>query len=63
MYAHEDFIIPIIMNCRISTPEAIKFKSGLGTKQHDIILSKEKSVMSKIPKLFSNEKILRFMWL
>ena len=47
MYAHEDVIIPIILNSRISTPEAIKFKSGWGTKQHDMILSKEKSVMSK----------------
>ena len=39
-------------------PEATEFRSTLGFKQHDIILSKEQSVMPKITKLFSNEKIL-----
>ena len=29
MYTHEDIKIPVIMSCRISTPEAIKYKSGL----------------------------------
>ena len=47
MYAHEDITTPIIMNCTISTSEAIKFKSRSGFKQHDIILSKEQLVISK----------------
>ena len=59
VYTHEDVIMPIIMNCRVSTTAAIQFRSKLGFKQHDIILSKEQSVISEIEKLFSNEKILR----
>ena len=39
-------------------PKAIEFRSKLGFKQHDVILSKEQSVTSKITKFFSNEKIL-----
>ena len=46
------------MSCRVSTPEAIEFRSKLGFKQHDITLSKELSEISKTIKLFSNEKIL-----
>ena len=30
MYTHEDIITPIIMNCRVSTPKAIEFRSELG---------------------------------
>ena len=55
LYTHEDIIMPIIMS---STSEAIKFRSKLGYKKHDITLSKEQSVESKIKKLFSNESIL-----
>ena len=58
MYTREDIIMNIIMRCRVSTPEAIEFRSKLGFKQHDIILTKEQSVISKLTKLFSNEKIL-----
>ena len=58
MYTREDIIMNIIMRCRVSTPEAIEFRSKLGFKQHDIILNKEQSVISKIKKLFSNGKIL-----
>ena len=56
VYTHEDIIIPIIMNCRVSTPKAIEFRSELGFKQHDIILTKEQSVISKITKLSAKEK-------
>ena len=45
------------MSCRVSTPKKIEFRSKLGFKQHDI-LSEEQSVLSKITKLFSDEKIL-----
>ena len=48
----------IIICCRVSAPEAIEFRSKLGLKQHEIILSKEQSVILKITKLFSNEKVL-----
>ena len=58
MYTHEDMIMNIIMSCRVSTPEAIEFRSKLGFKQHDIILRKEQSVISKVTKLLSNEKTL-----
>ena len=58
MYTHEDMIMNIIMSCRVSTPEAIEFRSKLGFKQHDIILRKKQSVISKVTKLLSNEKIL-----
>ena len=58
MYTYEDFIMPTEMCCRESKPEAIEFRSKLGFKQHDIILSKEQSLISKITKSFLNEKIL-----
>ena len=58
VYLYGDIIIPKIMSCRVSTLEAIKFRSRLEHKQHDIILCKEQSVISKITKLFPNEKIL-----
>ena len=45
------------MNCRVSASEAIKFRSELAFKQHDIVLSKEQSVLSKILELFSNGKM------
>ena len=45
------------MICRASTPEATEFRSELGFKEHNIILSKN-SVILKIIKLLSNEKIL-----
>ena len=46
------------MSCRVSTPKAIEFRSKLGFEQHDIVLSKEHPVISKITKVFSKEKIL-----
>ena len=58
MYAHEDIITPIIINCKVSTPKALEFRSKLGFKQHDIVLSKEQSMTPKIMKTFSNEKTL-----
>ena len=41
MYAHEDIRAPLIMHCKISTLKVIEFRSKLGFKQHDIVLSKE----------------------
>ena len=50
VYTYEDIIVHIIMNCRVSTPKAIEFRSELGFRQHDIVLSKEQSVITKIMK-------------
>ena len=47
MCTREDIMMNVIMSCRVSTPEAIELRSKLGFKQHDIILSKEQSVISK----------------
>ena len=55
MYIHEDIVTPIIMHCKVSTPKEIEFRSNLGFKQHDIILTKEQSEIPKIMKAFSNE--------
>ena len=49
--------MPIIINCRVSAPKWIEFRYELGFKQHDIVLSKEQSVISNITNLFSNEKL------
>ena len=52
LYTHEDIIILITVNCRVSTPKAIEFK------EDDIILTKEQSVISKITKIFWKEETL-----
>ena len=56
VYTNKDIIMPIIMSCRVSILEAIKFRSKLRFKQNDIILSEEQSMISQITKLFSNEQ-------
>ena len=58
MYTGEDIIMPIIMDCRVSTPEAMEFISKLGFNQHDIKMIKEQSVLTKIMKIFPSGKIL-----
>ena len=58
LYASQDVITPIIMHCKILIPKAIKFRSKLGFEQHDIVLTKEQSVILKIMNPFSNEKKL-----
>ena len=47
-----------IMHCRVSTIEAIEFKTRLRFNQHDLIMRKEQSVLTKIRKVFANEEIL-----
>ena len=56
IYFREDLVLSIIIDCRI--PTAIEFRSKLGFKQHDIIMTKEQSVLKKIMKAFASEKIL-----
>ena len=58
MFTREDIIMPIIMHSRVSTPEAIEFKTRLGINQDDLITTKEKSVLTKIMKVFASEEIL-----
>ena len=45
------------MHCRVSTPKAIEFENRLGFRQHDRVLTKEQSVITKILKLFIGEKM------
>ena len=44
------------MNCTI--PTAIEFRTKLGFNQHDLIVTKEKSVLTKIMEVFASEEIL-----
>ena len=40
MYVHEDILIPIIMQIRLSDPKTIKLRSDLGFNQTNLILKK-----------------------
>ena len=44
------------MDCR--TQSAIKFRIKLGFNQHDLMMTKEQSVLTKIMKVFASEEIL-----
>ena len=57
MYSREDIIMPIIVHWRMSTLEAVEFKTILEFNQHDLIVTKEKSVLTKILKVFAIENI------
>ena len=46
----------MIMDCR--TTPAVNFKTKLGFNQHDPIMTKEQSILSKIKTIFSAETIL-----
>ena len=48
MYVHEDILIPIIMQSRLSDSKTIKFRSDLGFNQINLILKKEQSVIESI---------------
>ena len=43
------------MSCSV-TPKAIEFRSKLGFKQHDIILSKEQSMLIRIKQIFASKR-------
>ena len=34
MYTHEDIMIPIIIDCRVSTPKAIEFRYKIKNSQY-----------------------------
>ena len=40
------------------TPEAVEFSKRIGFNQNDIMITKEQSVLTKIMKVFSREKVL-----
>ena len=56
-FLEEDFAIQIMMDSR--TAPAVHFKTKLGFKQHDPIMTQEQSVLSKIVTLFAAEEILQ----
>ena len=58
MYTCEDIIMPIIIHCTVSPPEVIEIKTRLGFNQHDLIMTKEQSVLTKITKVFVRDEIL-----
>ena len=56
-YIRENLALPIIIDCRTSA--VVEFKSKLGFKQHDIIMTIEQSVIRKLMKVScGKEKIL-----
>ena len=57
MYVHEDILILIIIQSRLSDPKTIKFRADLGINQINLILEKEKSVVIPLLNTFSAEKI------
>ena len=56
IYIRQDIIMSIIMHCWMTTLEAIKTR--LGFNQHDLLITKEQSVLTKIMKVFVSEEIL-----
>ena len=57
MYVHEDILIPIIMQSRLSDSKAIKFRTDLGFNQINLILKKEQSVIKSTIDAFKGEDI------
>ena len=57
MNVHEDILIPIIMQSRLSDPKTINFRSDLGFNQINLILKKEQSVIESIRDTFKGEDI------
>ena len=57
MYVHEDILIPIIIQSRLSHQKRIKFRADLGFNQINLILEKEQPVLIPLLKSFSAEKI------
>ena len=46
-----------MMHCRLSSEETEKFRSELGFKQHDIIMTKEQLVLKLIKDAFEAENV------
>ena len=56
MCVHEDILISIITQSRLSDLKTIKFRSNLGFDQINLILKKEQSVVIPLLKAFSAER-------
>ena len=56
IFLKEKIVIKVIMDCRTTT--SVEFRTRIGFNQHDPIMTKEQSVLTKIMRVFSNEKIL-----
>ena len=56
-YVHEDIVITIIMQFRLSDPKTVKFRADLVFNQINLILKKEISIVIRLLKAFSAEKI------
>ena len=57
MHVHEDILIPIIMQSRLSDSKTMKFRTDLGFNQINLILKKEQSVIESIKDTFKGEDI------
>ena len=55
MYAHEWIIIPVMMNCRVSTSKEIEFRSKLLFNQYHITLTKEQPVSKSVMDAYEGE--------
>ena len=55
IFTDETLAIRVIMDCR--TTSGCKFRTRLGYKQHDVILTKEKSVLTKIMSSLEGENM------
>ena len=57
MYVHEDILIPILMQSRLSGSKTINCRSDAGFSQINLILKKERSVIESIRDTFKWEDI------
>ena len=55
VYIFSYLALNIVMDCRVS--KAIELRAKLEFGQHDLILTKEQSVLKRILKVFSNEEM------
>ena len=55
IFIDEKLVVKVIMDCR--TTSAHKFRTRLGFKQYDVILTKEESVLTKIMSSFEGENM------
>ena len=55
IFIDEKLPVKVIMNCRMTS--AYKVRTRLGFKQYDVILTKEKSVLTKILSSFEGENM------
>ena len=57
MYVHEDILIPITMQFRLSDSKKNKFRTDLGFNKTNLIIKNKKSVIESINYAFKGEDI------